>query len=357
MQRLKGMLSLLLLLVLSSVSFADNSGPFQAIQAGSHAPIGVMGDHQHKAGEWMLSYRYMTMDMADSLQGDDEISTREIATTITNPFAGPPTLRVVPTSMTTDMHMLGLMYAPNNTITFMLMANYLDKKMDHVTFMGMTGDTQLGVFATESSGMGDTKLGGLIRLFDSHHHHIHINAGVSIPTGDIDNEDTVLTPMNTMPTIRLPYAMQLGSGTYDFEPGLTYTGHYNDWNWGAQYRGVFRTGENDEDYTLGDAHQFTTWGGYQLENWISISLRVTAKTLDSIDGQDTNITAPVQTANPENYGGDWVTAGIGINIAGQRGVDRGHRVAIEYEQPLMQDVNGVQMKMKDMWTAGWQYSF
>lgn len=26
-----------------------------------HAPIGIMGDHYHKKGEWMLSYRMMTM--------------------------------------------------------------------------------------------------------------------------------------------------------------------------------------------------------------------------------------------------------------------------------------------------------
>ena len=27
------------------------------------APIGVIGEHQHKAGEMMFGYRYMTMDM------------------------------------------------------------------------------------------------------------------------------------------------------------------------------------------------------------------------------------------------------------------------------------------------------
>lgn len=359
MQRLNGIFPLLVLIlsITSPPSTADSNHKFKPTLANSHGPIGIMGDHQHKKGEWMLSYRYMRMDMADSLQGNDEISTREIATTINNPFAGPPTVRVVPITMTTEMHMLGLMYAPMDAVTLMLMTNYIDKEMDHVTFMGMAGDTRLGTFTTESSGIGDTKFSGLIRLFDSKHHHLHANAGLSIPTGSIDEEDTVLTPMNTNPELRLPYAMQLGSGTYDIEPGLTYTGNYNDWSWGAQYMGTFRTGENDEDYTLGDAQQLSVWSGYQLENWISLSIRVTAKTQDSIDGQDPNITAPVQTANPDNYGGDWVFAGFGINIAGQRGPDRGHRVAVEYIQPIEQDVNGVQMKMKDMLILGWQYSF
>ena len=30
----------------------------------SHAPIGIMGDHYHKTGEIMLSYRCMHMSMA-----------------------------------------------------------------------------------------------------------------------------------------------------------------------------------------------------------------------------------------------------------------------------------------------------
>ena len=35
----------------------------------SHVPIGVMGDHGHKIGELMCSYRFMAMDM-QGLQSD-----------------------------------------------------------------------------------------------------------------------------------------------------------------------------------------------------------------------------------------------------------------------------------------------
>ena len=34
-----------------------------AIRADGHAPIGVMGDHPPKTGEWMLSYRFMRMHL------------------------------------------------------------------------------------------------------------------------------------------------------------------------------------------------------------------------------------------------------------------------------------------------------
>ena len=43
-----------------------NSDGLKPVRADSHAPIGVMGEHMHKKGEWMLSYRYMYMDMEGS---------------------------------------------------------------------------------------------------------------------------------------------------------------------------------------------------------------------------------------------------------------------------------------------------
>ena len=56
---------------------ADDAGPAApsplalsigsgGVRADSHAPIGVMGDHMHAKGEWMVSYRFMRMAMSGS---------------------------------------------------------------------------------------------------------------------------------------------------------------------------------------------------------------------------------------------------------------------------------------------------
>ena len=341
----------------ATVAFAHEGGP----TPDSHAPMGVMGDHTHDSGEWMFSYRFMNMSMDGNKKGSDSISPEEIATTIDNPFAGrpmqPPTLRVVPVEMTTQMHMFGAMYAPNDRVTLMLMANYIDKEMDHITFQGGAGTTRLGTFTTQSSGWGDIKAGALIRLFEEGNHKVHLNVGLSLPTGSIDEEDDVLTPMNTRPTLRMPYAMQLGSGTYDLEPGITYNGRDGLVSWGGQYKAVVRLGENDEDYTLGDKHALTGWGAYRVLPWMSTSLRLTARTEDSIDGQDPQIVAPVQTADPDNYGGDFVDLALGANLVGQSGAIRGQRLGAELSMPIYQDYNGVQMEMDWMLTLAYQYSW
>ena len=333
------------------------AGNVSPVRADSHAPIGVMGDHLHGEGEWMVSYRFMSMSMEDNLRGDSSLAPDEIVTSVVNPFGSQPNVRVVPLEMTTDMHMLGLMYAPSDTVTLMGMVNYLDKRMDHQTYLGMMGTAKLGQFTTEASGFGDTKVSALVRLLDRDGHKLHLNLGASLPTGSIDEEGQVLTPMNTRMTLRLPYAMQLGSGTWDLEPGVTYSGHRARVGWGAQYGVTVRLGENDEDYTLGDEQRLTGWTSYRWADWISTSVRFTYTDRDSIDGRDPRIAAPVTTANPDNYGGERFDAGIGVNLVGQEGGIRGHRLALEYQWTLDQDVDGVQMEMQSMLTAGYQYAF
>ena len=340
--------------VADQVTLARNTS---RIHPDSHAPVGVMGDHLHKKGEWMVSYRFMHMDMEDNIQGDSSISPAQIVTQITNPNASPPTVRVVPLEMTIDMHMLGLMYAPSDNLTLMVMLNYLDKSMEHLSYMGMMGTTELGRFTTESKGLGDTQITALWGLVNTATHKLHLNLGLSLPTGSIDETDTVLSPMNTQPVLRLPYAMQLGSGTYDLQPGLTYSGNSGHLGWGSQYLATVRLGENDEGYTLGDKHQLTGWGSYQLVDWASVSLRLTYLNEDRIDEVDPLISAPVPTANPHNYGGERLDVAIGVNLVGQVGAIRGHRLALEYQQTLEQDANGVQMEMQSMLTVGYQYAF
>ena len=331
-------------------------------RADSHAPIGVMGDHMHAKGEWMLSYRFMRMEMKNSRDGSSSISPEEIATMVANSFFGqpmqPPTLRVVPTQMTMDMHMFGAMYAPTDWLTLMLMGSYLKKDMDHLTFMGPAGTSIRGSFTTRSSGFGDTKIGGLIRLYEDDTHHFHLNAGLSLPTGSVTETDDVLAPTDATPTLRLPYPMQLGSGTFDLLPGVTYTGQSGNVGWGAQYSAVIRVeDENHEDYSLGDEHRLTAWGSYLWKPWISTSARIAGQTIDKIDGQNPDIVAPVQTADPDNQGGERVDLLLGVNLIGQTGALAGHRVAFEFGAPIYQHLNGPQLETDWTFTVGYQKAF
>jgi len=333
-----------------------NSDGLKSIRSDSHAPIGVMAEHMHNKGEWMVSYRYQYMNMQGNRIGTSSVSPEFIATTIRNPNGPPPTLRVVPTKMTMEMHMVGGMYAPTDWLTLMFMTMYSHKSMDNITFQGGAGTAVLGSFNTKSSGLGDTKISGMVRLLNNGKHKVHLNAGVSLPTGDTDEADDVFTPMGARPTLRLPYAMQLGSGTYDLLPGITYSGTSDRFNWGAQYMGTIRTGSNN-GYRFGNKQELSSWLSYQWQPWVSTSTRIAYSHEEQIKGSDTLIAAPVQTADPENYGGDIVNLFFGLNLAGQTGRLRGHRLAAEVGIPLHRDLNGPQLETDLIITGSWQFAF
>lgn len=331
--------------------------------ASDHAPIGVMADHRHTQGEWMVSYRFMAMEMSGSRDGTDPISPEEIVTTAPNPFANPPmsppTLRVVPTEMPMRMHMVGGMYGLTDRITLMAMGMYLSNEMEHITFQGPMGTNRLGTFTTESAGFGDLSLGAIVGLDDGSDPHAQINLGlmVSLPTGSIEETDQVLTPMNTRPTLRLPYPMQLGSGTVDLKPSLTARTRLGHWSLGGQASAVIRTGETDNGYTLGDVVEATGWLAFEPQPFISLSARLKARAVGEIDGNDPAVRAPVQTADPANHGGETVEALVGINLAGSTGWRAGHRIAAEIGLPLHRDLNGPQLETDLTVTLGWQKAF
>lgn len=330
------------------------------IRADSHAPIGVMGDHVHGKGEFMFSYRYMTMDMQGNQKGSTNLDPDAIVTTEPNRFFGmpgqPPTLRIVPLEMTMDMHMLGLMYAPNDRLTLMFMTNYWDKSMNHVTYAGGMGTTELGNFRTTTSGWSDSSVSGLISIISSGTLKLHGILGISIPTGSTDETAQILTPMDMTPTVRVPYPMQLGSGSYDPIVGLSFSAGKDRLGWGGQWRSTLRLADNDEGYELGDEHRATAWLSYLVSVPVSASMRVEYYKRGNISGQDPLIMGPVQTADPGRQGLDRLDLGIGLNLAGQ-GSLHGWRLGLEFIIPMNQDLDGPQLETDEQLIIGLQKSF
>ncbi|MBO6658950.1 MAG: hypothetical protein JJ934_18805, partial [Pseudomonadales bacterium] len=73
--------------------FSACASATDATRPDDHAPIGVMGDHTHHKGEWMLSYRYMLMRMEDNRDGTKRLDESEVL------ISGTGDYRVAPTDM------------------------------------------------------------------------------------------------------------------------------------------------------------------------------------------------------------------------------------------------------------------
>lgn len=336
-------------------AFADGA-PQGVATPQSHAPIGVMGDHMHKKGEFMASLRHMDMRMKGNLKGSNKLSDAAVLSepNANGMFDG---LRVVPQEMDMRMTMLGVMYAPSDTVTLLAMFMHHDTKMKLTTYQGMMGTSVLGDFDTESSGTGDTVVGALFAGGEKANGKWHYGLALSLPTGATDKTDHVLTPANMRPRKRLPYPMQLGSGSYEFKPSLTYNGDWAGWRIGAQAAAVLRLNDNDDDYRLGDKVQLQGWAMKNLAAWASASVRLDVSHQGTMDGKDPLIALPVPTAQTRSHGGTFANAAFGVNLIGQSGALAGHRLALEWVKPIYQYAEGVQMKRQETLMLGWQKAF
>ncbi len=298
-----------------------------------------MAEHTHEKGEWMTSYRYMRMDMNNSYSGTDKISDNDVFSDFV----------VAPTEMTMDMHMLGLMYAPTDSLTMMLMVPYIFKSMDH------TRRTDGRSFNTETRGLGDVKLSGLIGILKEEHYSLHLNAGLSFPTGSIDEHDETLLGLHQ----KLPYPMQLGSGTFDLHPGFTYLGHTDNFSWGVQPSFVVRLEDkNSNEYRLGNRYEVTAWGAYNILEYLSGSLRLAYAAWEAVEGVDPDLNPNiVQTANVENSAGERLDILVGFNYYPLDGVLQGHRFSFEIGMPIYQNLDGPQLGVDLQGTVGWQKAF
>ena len=316
----------------------DTSKKWTSGRPDGHAPISVMGDHMHNKGEWMFSYRYMYMNMEDLKRGSDDASFEDALADY----------MVTPTRMPMNMHMLGTMYAPSDKITLMAMVNVTSMEMDHLTRMG-------GTFTINSSSFGDTKLSGMYRIFDANRQLVHARLGLSIPTGSITEAD--VTPASAPNAVELPYPMQIGSGTWDPSLDLTYLVQGEVFSYGGQLSGVFRLGENDRQYTLGNRYAFNNWLGVRLSDWFSLEATLGYLSMGDINGSDPNLNPMmVITADTQNSGGNFLNSGLGFNIYVPDGALKDVRFGFEFGYPLYQNLNGIQLKNRETVTLGLQYS-
>ena len=94
------------------------------------------------------------------------------------------------------------------------------------------------------------------------------------------------------------------------------------------------------------------WTQRDINNISAWSFRLKFQDIESLDGYSSVIRAPVQTANPLNYGGKTLSIGIGINIMLQKG-----SIGLESYKPISRDLNGPQMGMNWGIQAGYHLAF
>jgi nitrous oxide reductase accessory protein NosL len=296
--------------------------------------------HTHPAGMWMTNYKFMHTSMRGLQSGTTNVPIDNVI---------PSRYMMAPTDMSMDMHMFMVMYGVTDRFTLMGTATYIENKMDMLMNMGMGDQPMAGM---HTSGIGDTELRGIYKINE----FLVASLGISIPTGDTNQEVTVMGM-----TYRAPYDMQLGSGTVDLKPALTanFLSEDRKWNWGGQAMYTYHIGENSNHYSLGDIVKVTGWLQRAIGP-LSTWLRLNFSNTNRIQGADPEIQAllnpatgvPTPDADPSNYGGQRLDGLLGISFT------KGPlSIGCEGGVPFYQHLDGIQLETSWFLTAGLQVMF
>jgi len=269
-----------------------------------HAPIGVMGDHFHKKGEYMASFRAMWMNM------DSPVNTA-----------------MGPQSMSRTMFMAGMMYAPSDKVTLAAGIKYSDSSMD----MLMMGNE----VETGANDIGDLSVNAIVPLFSDHDHRLLVKVGTSIPVGETGSSDAM--------GARLGLGMQAGTGSWGLTPSLTYSRFLDGWSFGAQANAKIWLDDNNYGERVGDSLELTSWAAVHASDNVSLSARVSYMDQSATTGVMMLSSGDAREA---------ITGYAGINT-----LVKGHRFAIEAGLPIWQDRGANSLGRGFMLVAGWQKAF
>jgi hypothetical protein len=214
----------------------------------------------------------------------------------------------------------------------------------------MMARDKVGDFSTRSSGLSSISMSLLFKILERDGSKFHAQLGLQSNSGKNNLKDNVLTPMGTIDEMILPYGMQLGDKSYTLLSALTYSKTFEIWKFGSQIKS--RINVKNDQWNFGDSYETNLWVQRDLNQIAAWSLRLKFQDIESIKGNNQNINAPVQTANPLNYGGKILTSGIGLNIMLAKG-----SVGLEFYKPITQDLHGPQMGMNWGLQAGYHLSF
>lgn len=312
------------------------------------------GSDQKSTSRWEIGYSYYKGNFGGYKNGSTDLtfddvlfSPGEIRTSKNYP--------VVPTFISQEVHGLSVAYEISDNNSIRVTVPYVSQATEHIS--SVPGFKE---FVLKTDGVGDIAVNYLhTKKLDSTS-SLQASAGLRIPTGSINEVGD--TPRNGSGTDeRLPYTMQLGSGTLDFSVAATYSKNLNHVSFGANANTVIRTGTNDNGYRIGNSVSTSVFSKYARWAHFQPGVRLTYRKIQPIHGQDTSLQVPSAFKYPasitdsSNYGGDSATLSVNAKICPSYNCNTSF--SVEFSEPVYQNLNGIQPKVRGNFSAGASIKF
>jgi hypothetical protein len=246
-------------------------------------------------------------------------------------------------SQDVESHTVEVLYAPFDRFTLGVQLPYVRIETKHRQIDGSS-------FTTENSGVGDIEFSGRLRFTRKDEESFNLHLAVQAPTGTITQKDR--TPDGRE---RLPYDEQIGSGTWNLMPGMTYMGRYRGTSWGLQVGAKFYLADNGEGWSRGDLFHAGGWLAHRWLDLVTSAVSLRWREWSDVNGHDGEISETWPSGNPNLYGGADLVIGSSLELA-IPGLS-GQRLAIDASWPVYQSLDGPQLQGRWRLGANWEWTF
>ncbi len=307
------------------------------VAGSSHAPIGVPLSLQVGTDQFGMVLRGSRSQYDGLRDSRDDLSAAE------NFARG---YEISPEERTDDMLELEAYFGLNERWDLYAVLPFLARDLDYDANVGLAGDI-------DTSGLGDVQLGAIFRSYDVEQTRLSYLVGLSIPTGSIDERGDYAGAPNT----KLPYDLQLGSGTFDLVPAVLYESATNDILWGARAAGrIHLESENDEGWFRSNSMRLDLWAGKRFADDWKGTVRMQGDWWGDLHNFDPELD-PVQSPGEDSLrqGGSRVNLYGGMSYDFDH--DRTNRLELEIGAPVEEWLDGPQLSQELNIVLGWRVNF
>lgn len=313
-------------------------------------PIGTRFGEPLEGPRVRVGYRFARVKAQGLLIGSRDARPRTVRDSL------PLDYEETPRALELSIHTIELAWAPHPRTTLALQVPFAKRELETLEASGARREDQ-------TEGLGDVGLALVVPFIRRGRESSHVHVGFDFPSGSYRKRDR-----DGVGDVRLPYDLQLGNGTVDFEWGWTYRGERDRFAWGGQALGRHPLGRNGLDYREGSRFEASIWGGVRIVAGLSASLRTQWQKQNNHENwdksfrrsgvpRDSRIEDVVDPAeNGKARGGTRFLLGPGLayDLSGRLA---GNRFSVELALPVHQDLDGPQLEQDWILTTGWQWAF
>lgn len=304
---------------------------------------------------WLLSYEFRYLNVGQYQAGSTRLTFDDVqflpGNTRTN-----SNFPIVPTFIKQKVHALSVGREITNEWSLSVSVPFVKQDTQHISFIA-----DFEEFEIESSAVGDIMLLGQYRFHRAASSHASFGFGVSLPVGSIDEFGD--TPRDGVGTLeRLPYSMQIGSGTYDFLAALKFEHDVGKWAFGVNGSATLRTGTNNNGYRLGNNFGVELTSRFKGWSRIRPGLNINVRTTQAIHGGDSSLLVAnsafpfgASITDPANYGGEKAQIGGNVRLCSEDVCNLSLNVKASI--PIYQNLNGIQPRERFSLTSSISYRF